>query len=142
MRTIARFVLPARGKDVRSILSEARDVSRTTYRKELRLNREDVWVDFRIAQDLWEAGLPETVMLVIAVREPQEFERRPFRRIWHVDVYKPSAPEEVLARAREDLGLCDEWLRRVTKMLTPPEQKGSEVIARLKELLREVEEDA
>jgi len=142
MRTVHRFVLPARGEELRSIISEAQDVSRTTYRKEFRIKQDQTWVDFRIAKDLWEQGLPERVMLVIAVREPEEHEIRPFRRIWQIDVYAPSKPEEVLAQAREDLGLCDEWLRRVTKMLTPPEQKGSEVIARLKEILREVEEAA
>ena len=138
MKTVNRFVVFGRREALEEILRDAKDVSRTTYRKEFRLTpHEDVWIDFRIASDLWEQGLPETIVLVIAVREPQEFERRPFRRIWHVDVYAPNTAEEVFQVIRKDVSLCEEGANMIRHLLIsarPSSQSDDDCEEKLKKI--------
>ena len=91
MIVVKRFILATQKEKIRKFIEKMEEVGKSPYRKEFRLKRGDIWLDVRASEKLWKKWeeIPSGVYLNVVVRIPEEGEKKPFKKIYQIDIYAP-----------------------------------------------------
>ena len=122
--------------------NEFAEMEKVTYRKEWRLcDVPGTQAYVRCSKDLQgliEQDSVKTVVLNCALLSPTEQEVDQRKRL-RVDILPNSLPEEFLSLVKAEFAPCDEWTKGLTRLVAVDGQKGSEILHKLKELVKEAE---